>query len=163
MTYVCGGPSHAVKLPRLSSACCYGYAMDGPQACTCWESVFDLEQAEPIIGPPAPRPARCRDCAWNPDSPERNNGAGYGATGGELIELAYDSVPFFCHQGIRRSLFLRHPRHRNQIADHPASYRPPIVDGVPYKANGEPADICAGWTAARRRALADLEVRHDVR
>jgi hypothetical protein len=38
----------------------------------------------------------------------------------------------------------RHPSGA-EIPGHPAGYDPPIVDGVPCKADGTPADLCAGW------------------
>ena len=35
----------------------------------------------------------------------------------------------------------------------PGGYDPPIVDSVPYRTDGTPEELCAGWDA-RRRALA---------
>jgi hypothetical protein len=29
------------------------------------------------------------------------------------------------------------------------SYDPPQIDGIPYKANGQPGERCAGWAARR--------------
>lgn len=35
----------------------------------------------------------------------------------------------------------------------PMNYQPPIVDGTPYKADGTPGDLCAGWVALRLKAM----------
>lgn len=58
---------------------------------------------------------------------------------------------FWCHQGMRRPLYWEHPA-GVRITGSPADYDPPIEDLVPFKADGTPADLCAGW-AARSRAL----------
>lgn len=39
---------------------------------------------------------------------------------------------------------------------HDAFEPPPIVNAVPYRADGTPAELCAGWSA-RSRALAGRE------
>ena len=42
--------------------CCYGSAILGPGHCTCWEPVYNLEQAEPdTSSTPGVMPRRCQD------------------------------------------------------------------------------------------------------
>lgn len=140
-------------------ACCIGAAVDGPHRCTCWVEVFDLDQAPPLADADhAVRPQMCDDCAYRPGSPERA-GDEHAAGDAELLErIAADAKPFWCHQGMRRPLAFRHePTGTEMPADNVGgaelAYRPPIVDGRPFRADGTPADLCAGWDA-RRRALA---------
>ena len=53
--------------------CCFAAFDRGPQWCTCWEPVYDLEQEEPnLVAVPATRTTMCDDCACRPDSPERS-------------------------------------------------------------------------------------------
>lgn len=137
--------------------CCYPSAEDGPDACICWEPVYDLEQ-EPVIAV-APehiqtRTEMCADCAFRPDSPERQGHELYQHnTDDDLRALDH----FWCHQGMRKPAAYRHPYGITLDADHDA-YGPPrlvISDGatriaVPFKANGAPADRCAGFEAWKR-------------
>jgi MoaA/NifB/PqqE/SkfB family radical SAM enzyme len=63
---------------------------------------------------------------------------------------------FWCHQGIRRVVEYRHPDGRVYpvpplAAGVDGAYEPPIIDGRPYKADGTPADVCAGWWARFER------------
>ncbi len=137
--------------------CCVGAAMRGPQGCTCWVPVYDLEQAEPIPARPVPRPAPCADCAYRPDSPEQRGESHVNGDADELERILRGDIPFHCHDGIRRPL-----RHEHRSDEGPwtgavvegsaADYCPPIIDGVPYRADGSPAFVCAGW-AARKAAL----------
>lgn len=114
--------------------CCYAAAEDGPAACTCWEPIYDAEQAEPRTDVvPETRSQMCGDCAYRPDSPER--------AGDPYFGLALTN--FWCHRGIRRPRW-RHPDGRVRPGD-PADYQPPVIDGVPYRADGLPAARCGGW------------------
>ena len=70
---------------------------------------------------------------------------------GLLDELVATGAPFFCHQGIRKPIAWRHPPSGTEIPGHPGGYDPPIRDGVPYKADGSPAFICAGWLLRRAK------------
>lgn len=128
--------------------CCYGEVLDGPSSCTCWVPTFDLWQADPIIrGRPETRASCCVDCAYRNGSPERE-----GDEEDWLLELAGEAAKLFvCHQGIRRVVAFRHPDGREAPAGY-GDYRPPIVDGLAYRADGTLADICAGF-AAHRSAL----------
>lgn len=133
-------------------ACCMGAAVYGPGRCTCWESHYTEEQEDVVQGPPAVRVTACVDCAFRPRSPERSGDERYQhSAAGELDDVAGGDIPFFCHQGMRRVLRLTHPA-GGEIEAAPAAYEPAGGDGIAYKANGLPADICAGW-AARRKAL----------
>lgn len=122
--------------------CCYGAAEDGPKGCTCWEPIFDARQRKPRTSvEPTTRAKSCHDCAYRQGSPERERGE------------ALEALPnFWCHQGIRRPAAFRHPDGRvRPVLDYTTSpdYRPPIVDGVPYRADGRPADRCGGWAAVQ--------------
>jgi hypothetical protein len=146
---MCGGPLYNVEVPDAGEgACCMGAAFYGPERCTCWKPIYDRRQRRVLrSGPPVVRPKACGDCAFRPDSPERAGASGYQNNDpDELAAIAHGERPFFCHQGIRHALKLRHPN-GVEVAAHAANYDPPIVGQVPYKANGLPADICAGWAA----------------
>lgn len=142
-------------LPDPGVPCCDGAAAYGPRGCTCWETEYDRPQAQPDTGllPLPPVPLRmCATCAYRPGSPER---AGDPAVAGDpdmLEELAVTGQPFWCHQGMRLGVRLRHPSGLVYEIPGTAHYQPPIVAGVPYKADGTPGDLCAGWLL-RRAAL----------
>lgn len=127
--------------------CCEGSAYRGAEGCLCWTPVYDLEQAEPQTGVDAQiRPKMCDDCAYRPGSPERTGDPAALADQAALDALVASGTPFWCHQGMRRPLKWIHP----SGAEHPGSplnYRPPIVDGVPFRSDGTPGDFCAGWAA----------------
>lgn len=151
------GPRLPSELGSMSWGCCDGAAYRGLDFCTCWEPVYDLEQADPIPGVPATREKCCFDCAYLQRSPEREQGYD-----DELVDITRDAR-FFCHQGMRRVVGWRHPgfeeidEFRSFFPDGliPAGdgdYRPPIVGGVAYRADGTTADLCGGWAAHRRTA-----------
>lgn len=131
--------------------CCMGVAVYGWRRCECWEPVFDVAQDDPVLPVPdgsiGVRHARCGDCAFRKGSKERADGW----SEDELLGLARGGEPFWCHDGMRRPVAYRHPT----LGDVPASpddWQPPIVDGVPFRADGQPGLLCAGWAA--RRTLA---------
>lgn len=147
-------PDLALDAPCCESSCYYG-----PERCTCWEPVYNLdqqfvdEQARALLAAgiePNTRSLMCVDCAYRPGSPEKSADPTYQGDADELERIAREDR-FWCHQGTRRPVKWVH-RSGAEIPGHPASYRPPVVDAVPYKANGTPSDLCAGW-AARRKAL----------
>ncbi len=151
---LCGLSQPGPDLPDAGEGtCCMGAAMFGPERCTCWQPVYDLDQAQPVEAAPSTRAAPCEDCAFRADSPERQGEPGYAGSEAELDRLVATGQPFFCHQGIRRPITWRHPT-GTEIPGDPANYQPPIIVGVPYRADGTPAEVCAGW-AARHRALKD--------
>lgn len=159
--YVCGAtrseapdwmlPEDLVEGPDWL-ACCMGSVNDGPIACTCWRPVYDKRQRRPRTDvSPATRSKACADCAYRQGSPERERGD-------DLDGLPDRGATFYCHQGIRRPKAWRHPDGRvRPVPDLEASpdYQPPMLNQVPYKANGQPADRCGGWAAiARSQAVA---------
>lgn len=155
-----------VEFPEVEDGlCCGGAAMFGPHRCTCWQPIYDREQE-----PPDPkyqqwleagitlttRERMCGDCAYRPDSPERSGDTSYvGGGPGELDDMARGRE-FLCHEGMRRLVKWRHRKSGDEIDAHPGTYRPPFVPSgrlnIPYKADGTPGNVCAGW-AARRKAL----------
>ena len=90
----------------------------------------------------------CDDCAYNTDSPERNGDERVTGDTALLERIVVNGQPFFCHVGMRR---IRHWVHANgQVyIEADCDYRPPIMEGVAYKADGNPADICSGWFKRR--------------
>jgi hypothetical protein len=158
---LCGLSQAPVELPDAGhGCCCWGTVMRGPSGCTCWELIYDLEQVEPdpkavawlAAGiQPVTRSRPCEDCAYRADSPERQGSEDVSGDQALLDRIVAEGSRFWCHQGIRRPVAWRHPSGA-EIPGSPSDYRPPIVDGVPYRADGTAAEVCAGW-AARRRAL----------
>lgn len=139
--------------PDTGGGCCWAADVFGPGYCTCWRTQYDAEQAELQPGVRFVRPGgMCGDCAYRPGSPEKEGDPGYRGDAGHLEQWAADATPFHCHDGLRRVVEHRHPSGAT-VPGAPGDYDPPIVDGVPYRANGEPGYLCAGWDA-RRRALA---------
>jgi hypothetical protein len=139
--------------PELTS-CCWEAVDGGLTACSCWEPVYSVDQADPqpCDIPRNEIPARvtmCGDCAFRPGSPERSTEWHRE----ELFALADRGEPFFCHDGMRRPLAWRHPT-LGEIPGDPDDWQPPIIDGVPYRAPGEPALMCAGWAARRKTVSA---------
>jgi len=154
-----GGVYGTLQMPDPAfGACCDGSAIKGPQYCTCWTPRFDLEQADPVPGERGQRAALCTDCAYRPGSPERSGDERYNGDAGFLNRIVVTGEPFFCHQGIRRAVKLVHPSGA-EVDVPPGDYRPPIIDGVPYKADGSPGELCAGWAARRAKHL-EQEASH---
>jgi hypothetical protein len=148
-----GGVYGAIEMPDpVNGACCIGSAAMGAQYCTCWEPVYDLAQQQAKPGATAARKTMCGDCAYRPGSPERNGDERYNGDAGFLAAIAQTGDIFWCHQGMRRVVKLRHPSGAEVVisTDH---YDPPKDGGVPFKADGTPGDICAGWSAHRARHL----------
>ena len=148
-----GGVYGTLQMPDPAcGACCDGSAVKGPQYCTCWEPRFDLEQADPEPGEPGTRSALCQDCAYKPGSPERSGDERYNGDAEFLARITETGERFFCHQGIRRAVKLAHPSGA-EVEVPPGDYRPPIIDGVPYKADGSAGELCAGWAARRLKVM----------
>lgn len=138
------------NLPDLGEVCCMGVAVYGPSRCTCWLPIFDVDQVPPRVGLASERRATmCGDCAFRGDSPERQGDPRFQHSGdGELEELVSSTADFACHQGMRRRLALVHPSGA-RVECGPGAYAPTIVNGVAFKADGSPADRCAGLAVAR--------------
>jgi hypothetical protein len=157
--FVCGSRWLPDDIPDASSdqdPCCAGRALDGPRGCECWVEVFSGPQAPIRPGlPPVPDPLRpCQPgphdggCAYLPHSPEKQGTPGYGADAGDLDRLAAEGQPFYCHTGMVYLIGLAHPSgasYSPKLGD----FRPVIKDGVPYRANGQPGFVCAGWLLRR--------------
>ncbi len=161
--YLCGGRGSAgsrawvAANPGVEPDPCCGESFDGgPEDCTCWVAVYDLEQQPPrvVAGDQlAVQPLMCGDCAYRPGSPELADEW----QAEDLLALPTRADKrFFCHQGIRRPREWRHPDGR-VVAGDPADYQPAMRAGIAYQASGEPALLCAGWDARRRAHLAALE------
>lgn len=133
-------------------ACCYGAAVYGPSRCTCWEPVYSEERHAPTGGVMAGREEQCVDCAFRHDSAEFQD-----AEGREFLEsIVATGEPFICHQGMAYTVEWRHPSGRvlPMTVDEVGSihtWEPLYREGVPAKADGSPADLCAGWLARRLR------------
>jgi len=80
--------------------------------------------------------------AFRKDSPERSVAWEEEA----LLALPASGDPFWCHDGMRRPSTWRHPA-GVLIDGDPADYRPPQRSGIPYRADGSPGLLCAGWMA----------------
>lgn len=137
--------------------CCMGAAVF--ERCTCWVPVHDVEQAPELPGEPVPRPdGMCSDCACRRDSVERQAFETGKETGllsrwEGVLDCVTDGTPFYCHDGLRRRIGERHPDGRFRKLG-PHGYEPLVgSDGVPRRADGRPAFLCAGWAALRRKHL----------
>jgi hypothetical protein len=136
-------------------ACCEGAALLGPGGCTCWDREYDVAQEPPdTTAVPVTRVLMCGDCAFRPDSPERTGESAAAYDQDDLEALVHGSQGFWCHQGMRLIVGQRHPAgvFKPQPEGEKLAYDPPIINGVPYKADGSPGERCAGL-AARRRAV----------
>lgn len=153
---MCGTGSYAARTwarehpDDALRGCCDGEIQD-PELCVCWVPEYDLEQA-PARPPAGPgdleiAAAMCGDCAFRPDSPERADDW----TAEALMELPATGRPFYCHTGIRRPARWRHPDGR-VVDGAPDDYQPLIVASLPYRADGQPALLCAGWAAIAAHA-----------
>lgn len=139
-------------VPEVDPPCCMGSAVYGPQRCTCWTSEFDGEQAEPDLtaGPAKPRETMCHDCAFRPSSPERSGDPRFQHSAPGEMEDLDASRHFYCHQGMRRRVAVVHPSGL-RVAEEADGYAPAIAGGRCFKADGAPADLCAGWWARVQR------------
>jgi hypothetical protein len=122
--------------------CCDGAALFGPNRCTCWVPVYDVEQAEPQPGAMRQRRKCCHDCAFRNGSPER-------AEDPDHLDDVVARGRFDCHVGMRRIVGWRHPD-GTYWASTSDDYDPPRRGDMTFKADGTAAEICAGWAAHRR-------------
>lgn len=146
-------PAHE-GFPDAGPCDCWGYAHNGPDGCICWEPEYDLEQATPDeTAHSRARDKMCSDCAYRPDSPERANDDDVMCSAADLERTVTSGVPFYCHDGMRRRLRWRHPNGAVVEAEQDHDYAPPILkiddQAVPFRADGAPALLCAGWLAHR--------------
>ncbi len=150
MAWVAAHPDRE-SWPADAFGCCWGSTNRGPEACYCWQPVFEVDQQEPR--PPAcstdlaARPSLCGDCAFRKGSPERADAFSEEA----LFASADEGHPFWCHDGMVRPARWRHPA-LGEVEGSPDDWQPPIVAGIPYRADGSPGLLCAGWMARVARA-----------
>jgi hypothetical protein len=148
-----GGVYGNIPLPDAGEGgCCMGSAAMGAQWCTCWETVYDLDQKPVRPGEAVARKTPCHDCAYRAGSPERSGDERYTGDEDFLARIVRTGEKFWCHQGLRRAVKLRHPSGAEVVieTDH---YDPPKNGAVPHKADGTPGDLCAGWAARRAKYL----------
>lgn len=151
--------SYGHSLPDVTNGapCCMGSAVYGHTRCTCWTTEHNVAQALPVEGPEQVRPRMCRDCAFRPDSPERAGHVDYDHNSAEEIEeLTEGANIFHCHQGMRRCVAHVHDNGA-RVAASPSEYAPLITGGRVYKADGTPADLCAGWAREVERKRLEAE------
>lgn len=141
----------ATKHPDDDAHCCWGAILKGHEGCTCWLPEYEVDQQEPqpITSPEdlQARPRMCGDCAFKPGSPERANEF----TAEALMELPAKADPFWCHDGMRRPVRWRHPDGR-VVPGSPDDWHPAFVGRIPYRADGRPALLCAGWASLAAKA-----------
>lgn len=140
---------------RMQS-CCLGGAMAGVVGCTCWAVTYSAWRSEPVqVGEVQTRATRCADCACRKDSPESRGVGDYQNKPAEFSVLVSAGVRFYCHEGMPAQSGHRHEDGRESAMPLPHhNYRPRVRrDGVPTKADGTPADICAGWAQLREQHL----------
>jgi hypothetical protein len=103
---------------------------------------------------PDVRDGMCGDCAYRPHSPEKQSQSSHAGNSIELERLAVSGEKFFCHTGFSVPIAWEHPAGMRIPADpnSDGDYQSPILLGIPYRADGQPGLLCAGWSA-RRRAL----------
>jgi hypothetical protein len=138
-------------------ACCAGAADVGRIGCTCWEPVYDPPAQAPIRREQdaTVMPRMCADCAYKPGSLERRDDPNVVASAQLLDDIVITGTPFWCHNGLPRITHYVHPA--TGVEYHPdvdltSAYKPVIDENHrPYKADGSPADYCAGWSARMLR------------
>lgn len=143
-----GGPLLPAPDPVLP--CCETSAHTDGEECTCWTSRLTVEPTDRLQeGPPVIRRTMCGDCAYRPGSREREEADG--------DPPGYSRArPFYCHTGMARAVGYSHPDVPGEVPDVTNSdYRCYLFADRAWKANGAPAELCAGWaawTGARRLA-----------
>ena len=143
--------------------CCYDAASRGPGGCSCWIPEYSTRRRKPLGGTVVERDKPCADCAYSHGSAEQQSA--FDSENLSHIAASGDGV-FFCHQGIAYVVRWRHPLGMVVEAELDAAgavntyeprYATAALNGnltsVPAKANGKPADICAGYAARRRLTL----------
>jgi len=143
--------------------CCYGTALHGSDRCTCWVPVYEEPQLPPRTDEPSScMPRMCGSCAFRPGSPERTGSEKAASDWDDLLGLVHAGKPFWCHDGLRTPVAYLHPPSMTWLVVEDTMHfdAPQVRDdhGVltPYRADGRPGDLCAGWTAMR---LAEMNRR----
>lgn len=150
--------------PADGVPCCLGTAVNDWDACTCWQPIYDPpEQARMLRGEVTVMPGMCGDCAYRPGSPERRGSPDAAADGHDLDDLAISGERFWCHDGMRRIVAMRHTGTGETIEITGQHHYDPPIDwlGIPHRVDGTPGALCAGWDA-RRRAWAACPIERDL-
>lgn len=141
--------------------CCEDAAEDGPQACTCWDYVYDAERSRDLrrydVPTPASPPVMCSDCAFRPGSPEKADDPHVVASSYQLLRCVSLGQPFWCHDGMPKVIGFRHPSGAYVPFDDDGAFSPRIVKSddaaTPFRADGRPAVLCSGWWLQRKKYL----------
>lgn len=144
-------PAHLRAPEGTYNGCCYGAAFTDGDKCTCWEPVVEPQSNALQEGPMRVQSARCGDCAYRRDSPERQ------AIGGDTMPYIPEGR-FLCHEGMARVTSYRHDAgyETDALTGEHADYRPPTNGWASWQRDGRPAIVCAGWAADNRAYLAAL-------
>ena len=151
--------------PADGVPCCWAtMAGDDWDACTCWVPIYDPpEQAPMLPGEPSVMPAMCEDCAYRPGSPERAGNPDAAADGYDLDDFAISGTQFWCHDGLRRVIAMRHSGTGEVVTFKGQHHYDPPLDGRqrPHRTDGAVGSLCAGWDA-RRKAWASTPADRDL-
>lgn len=131
--------------PEGVYGCCWASINSAGDLCSCWIPVFDVEPSEALQeGPAAVLRRSCHDCAYRLGSPERE------ALEGGPPEYGRHQ-PFLCHQGVPRIVAWQHPAGvRVDVDPLTDDYLPTQRGDRAWRADGSPAELCAGWAATNR-------------
>ena len=95
--------------PADGVPCCWDTMHGDWDDCTCWAPIYDPPEQEPLLpGGAEVMPTMCADCAYRPGSPERMGNPDAAADGCDLDDLAIGGTRFWCHDGMRRIVAMRH-------------------------------------------------------
>jgi hypothetical protein len=128
----------------LPDTCCLGAAAYGPERCTCWEPVLQPEQAPPQQGPCNVAKRMCSGCAFKPGLAESD------PIVANVVDRSMRSQAFFCHHEVTAIVAWRHPAGFEKPAG-PDRHTAPTNGWWGARADGRPAELCAGWMAAKRK------------
>lgn len=161
----CGGGS-GLPCPDPDGVPCWeACAVDGSD-CAVWEAIYwpepTKDPARLQAGPEPKMPTACGDCAYRPQSPERQD------NGGDL-PVTFDPLrPFHCHVGMPALVGWSHPglgdvcllasslpTMQDGFLIGSYDYEPHHVGGRGFQADGRPLVVCAGWAAHAARVLAE--------
>ena len=150
--------------PADGVPCCWATMHGDWDDCTCWAPIYDTPEQEPLLpGEAAVMPTMCADCAYRPGSPERMGTPDAAADGYDLDDLAIGGTRFWCHDGLRRVVAMRHTGTGETVELTGQHHYDPPLDARqrPHRTDGTVASLCAGWDA-RRRAWAAAPADRDL-
>ena len=151
--------------PADGVPCCWATIGGGDWGdCTCWAPIYDTPEQEPLLpGGAEVMPTMCADCAYRPGSPERMGNPDAAADGYDLDDLAISGTQFWCHDGMRRIVAMRHTGTGETVKLTGQHHYDPPIDGRqrPHRTDGTVGSLCAGWDA-RRKAWAATPADRDL-